>query len=117
MHILIKDYSGIPDCSRIANMFHFAIARLGLASLWIDFVNTESNPADDPSRSRTRDGGDAAAEKLSQYGQLVPMRIPEFASEDGQWLSLTSIARSVWYWIDARRVVHTSAIFITCSSV
>jgi len=94
MYILIKDYSGIPDCSRIANMFHFAIARLGLASLWVDFVNTESNPADDPSRAHEMGG--AASEKLSQYGQLVPMRIPEFASEDGQWLSLIEIARSVW---------------------
>ena len=75
-------------------MFHFAIARLGLASLWVDFVNTESNPADDPSRAHEMGG--AAAEKLSQYGRLVPMRIPEFASEDGQWLSLIEIARSVW---------------------
>ena len=29
---LVKGYSGKPDCARLVNMFHFAIARLGLAS-------------------------------------------------------------------------------------
>ena len=31
-------------------MFHFAVARIGFASLWIDYVASESNPADVPSR-------------------------------------------------------------------
>ena len=47
---LIKGYSGIPDCARIVNLFHFAVAKLGIQSMWIDYVPTESNPADVPSR-------------------------------------------------------------------
>ena len=33
---LLKGYSGKPDCARLVNMFHFAFARVGAASLWID---------------------------------------------------------------------------------
>ena len=88
---LVKDYSGLPDCSRLVNIFHFAIAKLGLESLWIDYVPSESNPADVPSRAHELP--DAAA-ALAEFGSYVPMTIPEFASEDGGWLSYVHIAQS-----------------------
>ena len=47
---LLKGYSGKPDCARIVNMFHFVVARAGVASIWIDYVPSDSNPADIPSR-------------------------------------------------------------------
>jgi hypothetical protein len=47
---LLNGYSGVPDCARIVNMFDFAVAKAGCASLWIDYVPSESNPADVPSR-------------------------------------------------------------------
>jgi hypothetical protein len=95
MSALIGGYSGVPDCARIVNTFHFAIARLGLASLWIDFVNSESNPADVPSRAHEFSAATAAAE-LAEFGDQVEMVIPEFATRDGQWRTLVDIARSVW---------------------
>ena len=47
---LIKGYSGVPDVARIINMFEFSLAKLGISSLYIDYVPTKSNPADVPSR-------------------------------------------------------------------
>ena len=92
---LIKGYSGVPDCARIINTFHFAIAKLGLASIWIDYVPTESNPADDPSRfhEMSRAAIDKALESL---GVAYEAKLPELASQDGQWLSFSEIASSVW---------------------
>ena len=94
MATLVKDYSGLPDCSRIVNTFHFAIAKLGLASLWIDYVPSESNPADVPSRAHEL--GLSADASLAEFGTLVNMTIPTFASPDGSWLPMTEIAKSVW---------------------
>ena len=93
MSALVKDYSGKPDCSRLVNTFHFAVARLGLSSLWIDFVNSESNPADVPSRAHEMRDADA---ELAPFGRRVEMIVPEFATADGTWLSMIDIARSVW---------------------
>ena len=92
---LIKGYSGIPDCARIVNMFHFAFAQLGAASLFIDYVPSESNPADVPSRVHSMSAEEAASE-LAEFGELVKMHVPEFADGSGEWLSLVSIAESLW---------------------
>jgi hypothetical protein len=92
---LIKDYSGIPDCARIVNMFHFAAAKLGLASLWIDYVPSESNPADVPSRLHEMSPEQAKAE-LSSFGEPMEMILPKFADENGEWLSSLEIAQSIW---------------------
>ena len=92
---LIKGYSGIPDCARIINLFHFAVAKLGLASLWIDYVPSESNPADVPSRLHEM-SEDEARRELREFGELVEMVIPQFANRNGEWLSSIEIARSVW---------------------
>ena len=94
MTALIKDYSGLPDCSRLVNMFHFAVAKLGLASLWIDYVPSESNPADVPSRAHEL--RDDEMSKLRSLGTEVPMTIPTFATHDGRWLPMIDIAKSVW---------------------
>ena len=95
---LLKGYSGKPDCAKIANMFHFVFARLGAASLWIDYVPSESNIADIPSRAP--DG--MLHEELSSNPELalllgleVPMRIPQFADDNGDWISYLAIARSL----------------------
>ena len=49
---LIKGYSGTckADCAKLVNAFHFVVATRGLASLYIDYVPTDSNVADVPSR-------------------------------------------------------------------
>ena len=92
---LIKGYSGKPDCAKIVNLFHFAVAKLGAASLWIDYVNTESNPADVPSRFHEM----SADERLAYadlLGDLVPMVVPALCTASGAWLSSVEIASSVW---------------------
>ena len=92
---LIKGYSGIPDCARIVNTFHFAVAKLGATSLWIDYVPTDSNPADIPSRLHEMDEREKIRE-LRNLGEQVKMVIPAFADEFGNWLSSIQIAQSVW---------------------
>ena len=94
---LVKDYSGVPDCARIINTFHFAVARLGVASLWIDYVPTESNPADIPSRLHEM-SDESAREALRELGASQEVRaiVPSFSDESGEWLSSVAIAASVW---------------------
>ena len=94
MAALVKDYSGRPDCSRIVNTFHFAFSKLGLRSLWIDYVPSESNPADVPSRAHEL--GPDADSILAEFGQPIQMVVPSFADTDGSWLSMVEIAKSVW---------------------
>ena len=92
---LIKGYSGVPDCARIINLFHFALAKLGVAALWIDYVPSESNPADVPSRLHEMSESEAA-EALREFGAPIEMILPTFANASGEWLSSIDIAKSVW---------------------
>ena len=92
---LIKGYSGVPDCARIVNMFHFAAAKAGVQSLWIDYVPSESNPADIPSRLHEMNEAERIA-ALSELGEWMPMVLPTLADADGEWLSSVEIAASVW---------------------
>ena len=92
---LIKGYSGKPDCARLINMFHFAVAVSGVTSLWIDYVPTESNPADIPSRPEEL-AAMSDAEVLELLGVQLPAAVPEVMSKDGKWLSYVQIARSIW---------------------
>ena len=92
---LIKGYSGKPDGARLINMFHFAFARLGAASLWIDYVASESNPADVPSRFHEMSKSQIAAYS-GLLGEFRPSLMPTFVGPDGRWLSFVEIARSVW---------------------
>jgi hypothetical protein len=92
---LIKGYSGVPDIARIVNMFHFTVAQLGAESLWIDYVPSESNVADIPSRFHAMT--DSEIEEVAHMlGTEVRMVIPELADDQGRWLSSTSIAQSLW---------------------
>ena len=90
-----NSYSGIPDCARIVNVFKFAIAKLGVASLWIDYVPSESNPADIPSRFHEMSPSERAA-AAATLGREAPAFIPDFADEHGEWQSFVTIARSIW---------------------
>ena len=92
---LISGYAGKPDCARIVNMFHFAFARLGATSLWIDYVNTESNLADVPSRFHEMSAAERAAAS-ADLGEEIEAIIPTFSDGYGQWLPFAEIARSVW---------------------
>ena len=92
---LIKDYCGVADCARIVNMFHFAAAKAKIQSLWIDYVASESNPADVPSRLHEMSPAQAAAE-LQAFGEPMRMVLPAFADPHGNWLSYTDIAASIW---------------------
>ena len=76
-------------------MFHFAFAKLGATSLWIDYVNSESNLADVPSRFHEMTAAERAVAALD-LGAPVEAIIPEFADSNGQWLPFAQIARSVW---------------------
>ena len=77
------------------NMFHFAVAKLGAASLWIDYVPTESNPADVPSRFHEMSMGERLTH-ADLLGDLVPMVVPALCDDNGEWLSSVDIAASVW---------------------
>ena len=94
---LVKGYSGVPDAARIVNLFEFAVAALGAASLFIDYVPSESNPADTPSRAHSMSAAQAAQE-LSPYGPRVHMEVPSFADANGNWLSFRATASSVWWF-------------------
>ena len=76
-------------------MFHFAVAKAGIASLWIDYVPSESNPADVPSRLHEM-SDEEAREALREFGSIMVMTPPTFADDEGEWLSSIEIANSVW---------------------
>ena len=76
-------------------MFHFAFARLGAASLWIDYVPSESYPADDPSRFHEMTAAELTAAR-AYLGTFTPSAVPEFTDANVKWLAYADIARSVW---------------------
>ena len=92
---LVKGYSGVADCAKIVNLFHFAIAKIGVASIWIDYVASESNPADVPSRLHEM-SEEEAREALREFGSIMEMTLPTFADANGNWLSSVEIAKSAW---------------------
>ena len=92
---LLKGYSGKPDCARIINMFYFTFASLQAASLWIDYVPTDSNPADTPSRFHEMPRSEVIAAQ-KKLGRLVRAKVPDFADGQGNWRSFKDVAASVW---------------------
>ena len=92
---LIKGYSGVPDCARLVNMFHFAAAIAGIQSLWIDYVPSESNPADVPSRLHEMSPAERV-KALQDLGEPMKMVLPQLTDDNGKWLSSVKIASSVW---------------------
>ena len=87
--------SGKADCAKLVNAFHFVVATRGLASLYIDYVPTDSNIADVPSRWHEMSATERE-EWLPRLGQLVEPKLPNVADASGRWLSYTHIARSLW---------------------
>ena len=92
---LVKGYSGKPDCAKLVNMFNFAISRAGVASLFIDYVPTDSNVADVPSRWHEMSPAERA-EWAGLLGLEVAAKIPDLANADGGWRSYTEMARALW---------------------
>ena len=95
----------MADCAEIVNLFHFAIAKIGVASIWIDYVVSESNPADVPSRLHEMSEEEArlhemseeeAREALREFGSIMEMTLPTFADANGDWLPSVEIAKSAW---------------------
>ena len=87
----MKGYSGTPDCARIINTFHFAIASLGAALLYVRIQHRRHIP------SREHEMSNEEIKRLDhEIGPLVKMHIPEFATRDGKWLSYNTIACSLW---------------------
>ena len=66
-----------------------------MASLWIDYVPSESNPADVPSRLHEL-SPEEAVELLREMGDPMAMDVPDFTDESGEWLSSVDIASAVW---------------------
>ena len=93
---LIKGYSGVPDCARIVNLFHFTIAKLGITSLWIDYVPTDSNPADVPSRLHEMTDTEARIATSTFGEKIMHPVVPRFTNDQGDWLTSKEIASSVW---------------------
>ena len=46
---LAKGYSGVPDSAHLVHIFHAWAAAAG-TSVWFEYVPTDANPADEPSR-------------------------------------------------------------------
>ena len=68
---------------------------LQAASLWIDYVPTDSNPADTPSRFHEMPRSEVIAAQ-KKLGRLVRAKVPDFADSHGNWLSFKDVAASVW---------------------
>ena len=65
------------------------------ASLWIDYVPSESNPADVPSRLHEMSPAERAA-ALAPLGEWMEMTVPSLADSHGRWLSSVDIASALW---------------------
>ena len=62
---------------------------------WNDYVPSESNPADAPSRFHAMSR--AQLERaVSELGDSVRMIVPELVDPQGRWLSSVAIAQSLW---------------------
>ena len=49
VYSLVKGYSGAPDSARVVNLFHATAAQLQVCP-WFEYVHTDDNIADLPSR-------------------------------------------------------------------
>ena len=82
---LAKGYSGVPDSAHLVHIFHAWAACAGV-SVWFEYVPTDSNPADEPSRELAL----AVARWRLEAGPVsapVPCRQPPLArlGESGAW--------------------------------
>ena len=77
VYALAKGYSGSPDSARVVNLYHVSVAQLG-ATPWIEYVHTDDNIADLPSR-----GDFALLRVLGGDGAFRPAVVPPVGSFTG----------------------------------
>ena len=65
------------------------------ASLWTDYVPSESNPADVPSRYHEM-SDEEIRNMTNVFGPFIQSVVPTFTDQHGNWLSSIEIARQVW---------------------
>ena len=78
---LVHGYSSLPDCGRVANSYHLALAQLR-CKVWLEWVPSKANVADIPSRS---DGDEEvfavlAAAGLPEAFDEVELQLPPFGT-------------------------------------
>ena len=88
---LTKGYSGVPDSARLVHAFHATNLTLA-AQVWFEYIPSDSNPADEPSRRldlENRIWIVASDLRGSPRSSPVPVVFPDAArlSDISQWLS------------------------------
>ena len=92
----LKGYSAAEDAARIVNVFWLKVLSLQITSIWLDYVNTESNIADIPSRVGLDEEDDDPLDTelcWEMMGSYVPLALPRFADDAGEWLPSVSVAK------------------------
>ena len=93
----LKGYSAAEDAARIINVFWLKLLSLEVTSIWLDYVNTESNIADIPSRVGLDEADDDPIDTelcWEMMGSRVPLVLPRFADDGGSWLPSVSVAKA-----------------------
>ena len=89
LYASLKCYSGVPEMARIVHFWRLTVLSLQ-AVPWLDYVPSESNLGDEPSRAE-EGGGDHNA-PLWAIGRFVPMVLPRLTDLSGEWLNLERMA-------------------------
>ena len=88
-------FETLRDGIKAADLERFRPEYLSVVSLWIDYVPTDSNPADTPSRFHEMPRSEVIAAQ-KKLGRLVRAKVPDFADGQGNWRSFKDVAASVW---------------------
>lgn len=91
----IKAYSRAPDLARIVSLFWLRIAQLRCIP-WLDYVPSESNMGDVPSRWVPGAPRTADDVPLWSLGTYVPMVLPPLSNLHGGWASLEQMADAIF---------------------
>ena len=94
-HLRLRSDSGVPDSARIVHLFHAWNVGLG-ARPWFEYVPSEANPSDEPSRV------DLSGERLvlcahpAIVSQPVQVRFPPLArwSDPAGWVREAAAVRA-----------------------
>ena len=89
LYASLKCYSGVPEMARIVHFWRLTVLSLQ-AVPWLDYVPSESNLGDEPSRAE-EGGGDHNA-PLWAIGRFVPMVLPRLTDLSGEWMNLERMA-------------------------
>ena len=83
----VKGYSSSPEMAIIIDTYKWVCLKLHVLS-WLDFVPSESNASDGPSRWVTGVPTPVSHDvPLWQLGRFVQMVLPQLADSRGEWLS------------------------------